>query len=113
MAFLLDRLTDAVAAGIPQLEAAGPSAAVGAGATAAAPQQLAPEASAPLPQPLASWLSGRVQVRLLAKLRLAGVSMGGAAIRRRLDAGLSARLASCLKHRLPRLSIAALVPFMF
>ncbi|KIZ01502.1 hypothetical protein MNEG_6459 [Monoraphidium neglectum] len=52
---------DAVAAGIPQLEAAGPSAAVGAGATAAAPQQLAPEASAPLPQPLASWLSGRVQ----------------------------------------------------
>lgn len=68
MAFLLDRLADAVLAGVPVLQDQAPAGANAEGAAAAAggrQQRAAPggEASAPLPRPLAQWLSDRVQVR--------------------------------------------------
>ncbi|KAI8476445.1 MAG: Fanconi anaemia protein FancD2 nuclease-domain-containing protein [Monoraphidium minutum] len=62
MAFLLDRLTDAVVAGIPEIgedaPAAGPAAAAGAAAGGGGGGG---EAGAPLPRPLVEWLSGRAQ----------------------------------------------------
>jgi hypothetical protein len=68
MAFLLDRLTDAVVAGIPELEGA-----EGGGAAAGGSER-----GAPLPHALASWLSGRAQVRGVGRLGYPSRSRTGA-----------------------------------
>jgi hypothetical protein len=62
MAYLLDRLADAVAAGVPELEAGGAEQAA-AGQQQQQQQQEGGGAGARLPLPLAEWLHERVQVR--------------------------------------------------
>jgi hypothetical protein len=60
MAFLLDRLADAVLAGVPAPDGDGPQQRGRAGTGDSAGGG---ERSAPLPQPLAKWLSDRALVR--------------------------------------------------